>query len=345
MSHAHIARFPKQPAKDSEHNQPAAEQARKRIAEIPDLYQQHAAPSKEQLVGVVQPTSVAAEQQPSPGLFRKRVATEPVMPDMPELAIPVDLPAEHFEEPGTKPEVPAWRSWAEKLRPILIGAAALGLIFFIYKAPIFLSQISYLTADKPAVSSTPSAPQVGPEPVINIPKINVTAPIVFATSNVEEKIQKDLESGVAHYANTANPGEPGNAVIFGHSSNDWWQPGNYKFVFVLLDRLVVGDTFTVNYNSKQYVYEVTGTKVVEPTDLSVLNSDGSHQMTLITCSPPGTSWRRLVVTSKQISPAPAAAATPTQDSSDFDGQQLTGNSTNITEQFSNWWRKITGGSQ
>lgn len=346
MSHAHIARFPHQNGKNAANDNTAAEQARKRIAELPDLYQQHASPSKEQLVGVVQPTSVAAEQAPSPGLFRRPLVSAPTVPEMPDLAIPVDLPEEHFEESKPAAEQPAWKQWLNRLRPLMIGAAAFGLIFLIYKAPIFLSQVSYLAADKPEVSTAQTTPQVGPEPIISIPKINVTAPIVFATSNVEAKIQKDLESGVVHYANTANPGEPGNAVIFGHSSNDWWQPGNFKFVFVLLDRMVVGDTFTVNYNSQQYVYQVTETKVVEPTDLSVLNSSGAHELTLITCSPPGTSWRRLVVKSKQISPVPAAATTPAaQGASDFDGKQLTGNSTNITDQFASWWRKITGGSQ
>lgn len=346
MSHAHIARFPHQStSKNSTTDHHAAEQARKRIADLPDQYQHYAPSDKEQLVGVVQPISVAAESEAmaAPGIFRKRVVSEPVVPEMPDLVEPTELPAEHFEEPAANQ--PSWRRLLSRFRPLLIGLATFVLIFLIYKAPIFLSQLSYLTSDKAATSTAQNSPQVGPNPVISIPKINVTAPIVFATSNVEANIQKDLESGVVHYANTANPGEPGNSVIFGHSSNDWWEPGNYKFVFVLLDRLVVGDTFTVNYNSKQYVYQVTETKIVEPNDLSVLNSDGTHQLTLITCSPPGTSWRRLIVKSKQISPEPTTTAVAVQNHSDFDGKQLTGTSTNLAQQFADWWRKITGGSQ
>ncbi|TAK89742.1 class D sortase [Patescibacteria group bacterium] len=342
MSHAHIARFPTQPARRKANDPDAATQARKRIAELPDLYQQHAAPDKEQLVGLVQPTSIAAEQTAPTGLLRKPLQTAPILPTA-DVAIPVDLPGEHFEEPSHS--IPTWRKLFDKVRPFGIGIATFALLFLVYKAPIFLSQISYLTSDKPATVSTNTTPQVGPDPVISIPKINVTAPIVFAKSNVESEIQKDLQSGVVHYANTANPGEPGNSVIFGHSSNDWWEPGNYKFVFVLLERMAVGDSFTVNYNSQQYVYQVTETKVVEPNDLSVLNSDGSHQLTLITCTPPGTSWRRFIVKAKQISPEPTTTAPAAKSTSDFDGKQLTGTSTNLTDQLANWWRKVTGGSE
>jgi LPXTG-site transpeptidase (sortase) family protein len=166
---------------------------------------------------------------------------------------------------------------------------------------------------------------------------------MFAKSNNEASIQKDLESGVVHYANTALPGEAGNSVIFGHSSNDWWEPGNYKFVFVLLDKLAVGDTFSVNYNSKQYIYKVSETKVVLPTDLSVLNSTTDPEMTLITCTPPGTSWKRLIVKAKQISPDPSVVNSKSSLSSSSDNQgTLPGNSPSLTDQLSKWWHSFTG---
>lgn len=213
------------------------------------------------------------------------------------------------------------------------------------KAPLFISQLGYFT-NKPQNTSAPAAAQVvqvSPEPIISIPKINVSAPIVFAKSNVEANIQKDLESGVVHYANTALPGEPGNSVIFGHSSNDWWEPGNYKFVFVLLDKMVVGDTFTVNYNSKQYMYEVTETKVVEPTDLSVLNQGSTPEMTLITCTPPGTSWKRLIIKAKQVSPSPQIV-TPSTESKDTGIEAaLPGSEKSIVDRMAEWWRNATDG--
>jgi sortase A len=119
---------------------------------------------------------------------------------------------------------------------------------------------------------------------------------------VESAVLKALENGVVHYYGTANPGDVGNAVFFGHSSNDAWVPGNYKFVFVLLEKLVPGDTYEIHYNSKKYVYQVTATKTVQPTDLSVLRQTNDKTSTLITCTPPGTSWRRFIVSANQIQP-------------------------------------------
>lgn len=143
---------------------------------------------------------------------------------------------------------------------------------------------------------------VGPENVLIVPKINVRAPIIFLDTNNEAQVLIALRGGVVHYAGTANPGENGNAVLFGHSSNDWWEPGDYKYIFVNLERLAVGDTYEIHYNSRKYVYQVQETKVVEPNDLSVLNQTSYPSSTLITCTPPGTSWRRFVVSANQIEP-------------------------------------------
>ena len=358
MSQSDIARFPhpQQPPRD-DNNPDAAHEARKRISELQDAYVEHATPNKEELVGAIKPVSPATEieplKQPSHPQVEKQGAGAPVAPvsatttaptpmiNTPLQAAPAAQAAPQPAQAHPAPHADAAKhsKLPSKLKPILSAIAVLALIFLIFKAPILFSQLNYATGENNTASVETNSVAVGPEPVINIPKINVSAPIVFADSNVEAEIQKDLESGVVHYANTAMPGEPGNAVIFGHSSNDWWEPGNYKFVFILLDKLVVGDTYTVNYNSKQYIYQVTETKVVEPTDLSVLRQTGEHEMTLITCTPPGTSWKRLVVHSKQISPVPTAAA-----ESSADGQiqgSLPGNTPSLSERIGNWWKNLT----
>lgn len=192
---------------------------------------------------------------------------------------------------------------------------------------------------------------VPPEDLIIIPKINVRAPIVFADSVVESAVLKALENGVVHYYGTANPGEVGNAVFFGHSSNDAWVPGNYKFVFVLLEKLVPGDTYEIHYNSKKYVYQVTSTKTVQPTDLSVLRQTNDKTSTLITCTPPGTSWRRFIVTASQIQPpqqpvqeiVEKPAAQPTSKAA-----VLPSNSPSLLDRvvqfFNSIWISLTGSS-
>lgn len=167
-----------------------------------------------------------------------------------------------------------------------------------------------ITPMTPANVPTQSAQVVGPENVIIIPKIGVTAPLVFPETIEERAVLRALQDGVVHYSGTANPGENGNAVFFGHSSNDIWEPGNYKFVFVLLEKLSAGDQYEIHYQSRRYIYTVEETKVVEPTELSVLDQTSTPYSTLITCTPPGTNWRRFIVKAKQTEPAPKASQTP-----------------------------------
>jgi LPXTG-site transpeptidase (sortase) family protein len=145
-------------------------------------------------------------------------------------------------------------------------------------------------------------------PEVIIPKINVEIPVVYDISTIDEsQIEKGLERGVVHYASTAAPGQNGNVVIVGHSSNNIFNPGKYKFAFVLLSRLEKGDTFYLQKDGKRYTYQVYEKKIVKPTDVDVLQStDKQATATLITCDPPGTSTNRLVVLGEQINPSVAS---------------------------------------
>lgn len=136
-----------------------------------------------------------------------------------------------------------------------------------------------------------------------VPKIGVTAPIMFPASNDEKTIQESLRNGVVHYSGTAKPGEIGNAFITGHSSNYWWEKGGYNYIFANLNKLAVGDQAKIYYNGNKFLYRVSSISVVEPTNVSVLNQTTTPTMTLMTCTPPGTNWKRLIVKFEQIAPA------------------------------------------
>jgi sortase A len=201
----------------------------------------------------------------------------------------------------TKPLVHG-RKLPSALMPLLTAAGIFLLVLLLFKAPIIISQAKYAFSSHPQsspVAAAPATTEVIPaESTITIPKINVHAPVQYEPSVQEAAVQRALQDGVVHYGNTAVPG----------------QPGNFKFVFVLLDKLSPGDHITLDYQSKRYTYEVIGTKVVEPTNVGVLNPTATPTLTLITCTPPGTSLRRLVLTAKQIDPDPSTstkvAATP-----------------------------------
>jgi sortase A len=205
-----------------------------------------------------------------------------------------------------------------KLKPIhhvksaLFGIALAGTvglaITFVFFNEVFVAP--FISPSK-TVSATPivgnqSGP-VGPESKIIIPKINLEVPIVYGLDSIDEKeIQGGLEQGVVHYASSPEPGEIGNVVIVGHSSNNILNSGKYKFAFVLLKRLEVEDTFFVQKDGVRYTYKVYEKKIVPPSDVSVLGAtDRANTITLITCDPPGTSINRLIIHAEQISPDPA----------------------------------------
>ncbi len=138
---------------------------------------------------------------------------------------------------------------------------------------------------------------------IFISKINLSAPVVWGSRS--QTILQDLERGVAHFAGTARPGEPGNVFITGHSSNFWWNKGRFNQVFALLDQLDKGDQIVITYQGKQYWYQVFDQMVVKPNQTEVLDPTDQPILSLMTCTPVGTTLKRLVIRAKQVDPTPS----------------------------------------
>lgn len=174
-------------------------------------------------------------------------------------------------------------------------------------------------------------------PQVIIPKINVQIPVIYSLKTTDPNvIENSLEDGVIHFPFTADPGQLGNAAFFGHSSNNIFNPGKYKFAFVLLHTLVNGDTFYLTYNHTVYVYKVISHFIVSPNDISVLNPvpGQSATATLITCDPPGTSINRLIVVGQQISPAVSSdTQAPTPTPSLITTKALPGNGPTLWSRF------------
>ncbi len=125
---------------------------------------------------------------------------------------------------------------------------------------------------------------------ISIPKLKIQNAVVKVDG-------RDLKKSLVQYPQTALPGQPGSAVIFGHSVlPQFFNPLSYMTIFSTLFKLKNGDDIYVTYDNITYKYLVEDMYEVLPTDLSVLEQrfDG-RRLTLITCSPPGTYLRRLVV--------------------------------------------------
>lgn len=137
---------------------------------------------------------------------------------------------------------------------------------------------------------------------IVIPKINANGQII---PNVDprdyQEYSKKLLEGIAHARGSVFPGEIGNCYLFAHSVGHLWEIPRYNAQFYLLHNLQEGDLIHLFYRGRQYDYKVVEKIVVSPSDTSYLNIL-SHEpiLTLQTCYPPGTTWRRLIVIAKLI---------------------------------------------
>lgn len=231
--------------------------------------------------------------------------------------------------------------------PVLAGAAVVLLILFLqYNRLIFAPIMAYVSpgnapaseieAIDPTITST-----VSPDPRLIIPKLNVDVPIHFGISLSE--VMSAMNNGVAHYriaGASAYPGEIGNMVITGHSAGDVYSSNPYKYIFSGLERLEDGDLIYVNYNSVRYTYRVIKKEVVDPSNVAALVVDTNKPLlTLVTCTPLGTSRYRLLVTAEQISPNTENAEEAEQYTPADSEQDLPSNEPSF---FEGIWNFLTG---
>ena len=162
-------------------------------------------------------------------------------------------------------------------------------------------------------------------------------PVIYGIGPDHDSQMAAMEKGVAHFSipgASSHPGEIGNTALSGHSSNDLFDPGDYKFIFAQLDKLTIGDTIYANYEGKRYTYVVTKTEVVKPTDVSALvYPTDKPVLTLITCTPLGTALNRLLVTAEQVSPDPADAEAAPADTETTEETSIPGSSPTLFERL------------
>ncbi|GAB4404908.1 MAG: hypothetical protein OHK0052_27210 [Anaerolineales bacterium] len=127
-------------------------------------------------------------------------------------------------------------------------------------------------------------PTPGPEQAIRIqiPAIGVDAPIVQGDG------WEQLKKGVGQHLGSADPGQKGNVVLSAH--NDI-----FGEIFRDLDRLQPGDQIILFTNQRSYVYTVSRTLIVEPTQVEVLSPTRDATTTLISCYPYMVNNQRIVI--------------------------------------------------
>jgi sortase A len=118
---------------------------------------------------------------------------------------------------------------------------------------------------------------------IEIPKIGITKKLL------EGITLNTLDLAPGHWPGTAMPGQVGNVVIAGHrTSHD--KPFRY------VDQLTIGDEVIFTTTEGRFVYSVTGTTVVQPDAMYIIDQTSTPTATLFACHPPGSTRQRIVVT-------------------------------------------------
>ena len=132
---------------------------------------------------------------------------------------------------------------------------------------------------------------------IEIPSIGVSYAMVEGTES------GSLRKGPGHYSRTVLPGQRGTFGVAGHRTT-------YGAPFREINKLEPGDRIIIRMPYGRFVYRVQGTKIVDPSETSVLDDVGYDRAVLTACHPLYSAAQRIIVFSRLIrSPAgPAQSA-------------------------------------
>ncbi len=133
------------------------------------------------------------------------------------------------------------------------------------------------------------------EYILSIPAVNI--------ENAKVRVGGlNLDENLIQYPGTADPGELGAPVIFGHSTLQQFynpnekNPRRYLSLFSKIMSLKPGEKIFLDYDGIRYTYVVQKKVEVKPEDTYILEQEyAARQLKLVTCVPNGTYLRRGIV--------------------------------------------------
>ena len=137
---------------------------------------------------------------------------------------------------------------------------------------------------------------------IMVPKIGANSHVIKGVDPYNSDIyQIALTRGVAHAKGSALPGQKGNIFLFSHSSADFLNATKYNSIFYLLTKMEKDDDIRLFYEGKEFNYLVQTKQIVASDAIRFLMYEAEAEtLTLMTCWPPGTSLKRLVIQASRI---------------------------------------------
>jgi sortase A len=95
---------------------------------------------------------------------------------------------------------------------------------------------------------------------------------------IEGTDEGDLQKGPGHYPTTALPGQGKTVAIAGHRTT-------YGAPFNKIDAVDVGDEIILEMPYATFVYKVTETDIVDPSDVEIVDDVGRERLVLTACHP------------------------------------------------------------
>ena len=179
---------------------------------------------------------------------------------------------------------------------LLILAGGVGIGFYYHpEISVLLNGLFPLAA--PTVP-TPTA-TLNTENTLILPGISDPLPLVFSATLDEAQIQEMLKQGAVVLPLGIDFGQPGNVVVTAHSSGTA-AFGPYRFAFARLAELQDGQTVTVKTPAADYTYKVYSQQIVWPHEVDKLPQGEKPTVTLVTCWPLWTNFKRLLVNAELI---------------------------------------------
>jgi sortase A len=139
----------------------------------------------------------------------------------------------------------------------------------------------------PAALAAPVATDDGLIGRIEVSRLGISVIVMEGDSEIT------LQRAVGHIVGTALPGQPGNVALAGHRDS-FFRP---------LRNIRVGDVIALTTPGGEFRYRVDSTRIVNPDDVSVLDSDSHEILTLVTCYPfyfVGAAPSRFIVRAERI---------------------------------------------
>ena len=137
----------------------------------------------------------------------------------------------------------------------------------------------------PVPEAIPPEDFVEPEVIIG----ELVIPALLLTQTMYRGVTlPTLDKGVGYRPGTAMPGHVGNVVLGGHRVSK-------QKPFRNIDLLVPGDEIYLTTDEGTFVYAVSGTQIIEPTDTWIINQSESATLTLFACHPPHSTKQRIAV--------------------------------------------------